>query len=243
VSGYPAGDAVPPESDRLPAPGSPADWPFVVASLIGSLALYAAVARWLADVVGPPTVDVTRFLPEVVPFLQPEPLEKLRYLVALVCIPTLPTAIYLGLRSAWQEAGPEAVSQLRAFATDPAVLGRRDAAVAATVVAWLAWLGIKSEIPNAGLLLAVSAIGIAACWIGRPAVGRMLAAAGLDVSPAGVAKHLTGIMDALLVETSDLTPALAAAIAPHVRKSVGAPIVMIDDAARLAVARAVLAVS
>ena len=69
------------------------------------------------------------------------------------------------------------------------------------------------------------------------------AAAGLDVSPAGVAKHLTGLMDAFLVETSDLTPALAAALTPHVRKSVAAPIVMADDAARLAVARAVLAVS
>jgi hypothetical protein len=50
-------------------------------------------------------------------------------------------------------------------------------------------------------------------------------------------------MDAFLVETSDLTPALAAALTPHVRKSVAAPIVMGDDAARLAVARAVLAVS
>jgi len=184
VSGYPAGDAVPPESDRLPAPGSPADWPFVVASLVGSLALYAAVARWLADIVGPPMVDVTRFLPEVVPFLQPEPLEKLRYLVALVCIPTLPPAIYLGLRSAWQEAGSGAVAQLKAFAADPAVCVCRDAAVASAVVSWLAWLGIQSEIPNAGLLLAVSAIGIAACWIGRPAVGRMLAAAGWVVAPA-----------------------------------------------------------
>jgi hypothetical protein len=71
----------------------------------------------------------------------------------------------------------------------------------------------------------------------------MLAAAGLEVSPAGVAKHLTGLMDAFIVETSDLTPPLAAALAPHVRKSVAAPIVMSDDAARLAVARAVLAVS
>ena len=70
-----------------------------------------------------------------------------------------------------------------------------------------------------------------------------LAAAGLDVSPAGVAKHLTGLMDAILVETSDLTPTLAAAIAPHVRKSVASSIVMTDDAARLAVARAVLALS
>jgi hypothetical protein len=50
-------------------------------------------------------------------------------------------------------------------------------------------------------------------------------------------------MDAFVVEPSDLTPALAAALAPHVRKSVAAPIVMNDDPARLEVARAVLAVS
>lgn len=109
----------------------------------------------------------------------------------------------------------------------------------------LAVPGIRAAIASArdrGALV----VGISPIVGGRALKGpadRMLAAAGLDVSPAGVARHLTGLMDAFLVEPSDLTPTLAAALAPHVRKSVAAPIVMTDDAARLDVARAVLAVS
>ena len=109
----------------------------------------------------------------------------------------------------------------------------------------LAIPGIREAIASARARGAL-VVGVSPIVGGKALKGpadRMLAAAGLNVSPAGVAKHLTGLMDALLVETSDLTPALAAAIAPHVRKSVGAPIVMANDAARLAVARAVLAVS
>ena len=184
VSGHPITDEPRPEAGRLPTPGSLADWPFVWASLLGGLAVYAGVVRWLADMVGPPTIDVARFLPEVVPFLQPEPLEKARYLAALVCAPTLPTVVYLGLRSAWNEAGQEAAARLRTFAADPVVQACRDAAMAFGVAIWLAWLGLKSEIPNAGLLLAISAVCIMAAWIGRQAVGRTLAAAGGFVVPA-----------------------------------------------------------
>ncbi|MFZ9218496.1 MAG: 2-phospho-L-lactate transferase [Candidatus Limnocylindrus sp.] len=109
----------------------------------------------------------------------------------------------------------------------------------------LAIPGIREAITSARTRGAL-VVGVSPIVGGRALKGpadRMLAAAGLDVSPAGVAKHLTGLMDAILVETSDLTPSLAAAIAPHVRKSVAASIVMTDDATRLAVARAVLALS
>jgi LPPG:FO 2-phospho-L-lactate transferase len=109
----------------------------------------------------------------------------------------------------------------------------------------LAIPGIREAIASARARGAL-VVGVSPIVGGKALKGpadRMLAAAGLDVSPAGVAKHLTGLMDAFIVETSDLTPPLAAALAPHVRKSVAAPIVMSDDAARLAVARAVLAVS
>lgn len=105
--------------------------------------------------------------------------------------------------------------------------------------------GIRDAIATARASGAM-VVGVSPIVGGRALKGpadRMLATAGLEVSPAGVAKYLTGLMDAFFVEPSDLTPALAAALAPHVRKSVAAPIVMNDDPARLEVARAVLAVS
>ncbi len=177
------GDAVRRGGDWLPPPGSPSDWPFVWASLAGAFAIYVALARWLAEVVGPPTVEAARFIPEVVRFLQPEPLEKARYLAGLLCIPAIPTALYLGLRSAWSEAGPAAAARMRAFACDPAVLAWRDASLVAVIVIWLAWLAMNSTIPNVSALIVVAGVGGAACWIGRPVIGRALGAAGWFIVP------------------------------------------------------------
>ena len=91
-----------------------------------------------------------------------------------------------------------------------------------------------------------SALGVSPIVAGRALKGpadRMLAAAGLDVSPAGVAAHLSGLMDLLLVDSADDTDDLRRALEPHVRASLAAPIVMHDDAARRALAEIVLAVS
>ena len=89
-------------------------------------------------------------------------------------------------------------------------------------------------------------VGVSPIVAGRALKGpadRMLAAAGLEVSPVGVAAHLSGLMDLLLVDAADDTGDLRRALEPHVRASVAAPIVMHDDAARRALAEIVLAVS
>jgi hypothetical protein len=167
----------------LPAPGSCDDWPFVWASVIGAVTIFVGLSRWLAGVVGSPTVDASRFIPDVVEFLQPEPLEKARYLMGLLCIPTIPTALYVGLRSAWAEFGPVAVARLRAYAEDRTVLACRDVSVVAAGGSWLAWLAVNSDIPNACGLLVIAAASGMACWIGRATIGRILAAAGWVIVP------------------------------------------------------------
>jgi len=168
-------------SSFLSPPGSREDWPFVWASLAGAVALYAVVCRYLANVVGPPTVDAARFLPELVQFLQPEPLEKARYIAGLVCIPTVPTALYLGLRQAFSAAGPAA--RMIRCATDPVMLACRDTMLVAAVVIWLAWLAMHSEIPNSGILLIVAAAVGGACYACRQWSGRFLDAACWYVVP------------------------------------------------------------
>mgnify|MGYP006267781237 CR=1 FL=1 len=88
-------------------------------------------------------------------------------------------------------------------------------------------------------------VGVSPIVAGRALKGpadRMLAAAGLEVSPVGVAAHLSGLMDLLLVDPTDDTDDLRRALEPHVRASLAAPIVMHDDAARRALAEIVLAV-
>ena len=70
---------------------------------------------------------------------------------------------------------------------------------------------------------------------------RMLAAAGLPVSPAGVAAALHGIMDALVVEAGDRDAALDSAAAPHVGRLISGDIVMRDEADRVRLARELLA--
>lgn len=107
----------------------------------------------------------------------------------------------------------------------------------------LAIPGVRAAIATARARGAL-VVGVSPIVGGRAIKGpadRMLAAAGLEVSPVGVATYLTGLMDAFFVESTDLTPALAAALVPHVRKSIGASIMMTNDDTRLEVARAVLA--
>ena len=89
----------------------------------------------------------------------------------------------------------------------------------------------------------VHVIGVSPIVAGKAIKGpadRMLRAAGLPSSPAGVARALPGLFDTLLIEESDLTDALRAELAPLVPRVAGATTVMHDDDARLSLAQQLL---
>ena len=106
----------------------------------------------------------------------------------------------------------------------------------------LAVNGVREAIASARTR-GVQVIGVSPIVAGKAIKGpadRMLRAAGLPSSPAGVARALPGLFDTLLVEESDLTDALRAELAPLVPRIVGATTVMHDDDARLSLARQLL---
>ena len=106
----------------------------------------------------------------------------------------------------------------------------------------LAVNGVREAIASARTR-GVQVIGVSPIVAGKAIKGpadRMLRAAGLPSSPAGVARALPGLFDALLVEESDLTDALRAELAPLVPRIVGATTVMRDDDARLSLAQQLL---
>ena len=92
----------------------------------------------------------------------------------------------------------------------------------------LAIPGMRAAI-DAARARGVSVVGVSPIVGGRAIKGpadRMLAAAGLPVSPLGVVRALPDLFDALVVQREDLTPALAAAIAPLVRRVIGEETIM-----------------
>ena len=106
----------------------------------------------------------------------------------------------------------------------------------------LAVNGVREAIASARTR-GVQVIGVSPIVAGKAIKGpadRMLRAAGLPSSPAGVARALPGLFDTLLVEENDLTDALRAELAPLVSRIVGAATVMRDDDARLSLARQLL---
>lgn len=95
----------------------------------------------------------------------------------------------------------------------------------------------------------VDVVGVSPIVAGRALKGpadRMLASAGLPVSPLGVVRALPDLFDTLVVQREDLTPQLAAALTPLVRRVIGEETVMDAPSAgredgRLLLARAILA--
>ena len=103
----------------------------------------------------------------------------------------------------------------------------------------LAVNGVREAIASARTR-GVHVIGVSPIVAGKAIKGpadRMLRAAGLPSSPAGVARALPGLFDTLLIEESDLTDALRAELAPLVPRVAGATTVMHDGDARLSLAR------
>ena len=99
----------------------------------------------------------------------------------------------------------------------------------------------------------VPVIGVSPIVGGRAIKGpadRMLAAAGLPVSPLGVVRALPDLFDSIVVQREDLTSGLAAALAPLVRRVLGEETIMdapsgavapTNEDGRLRLARALLA--
>ena len=138
------------------------EWPRVWLSLVLSLVIYVPMALALAQVIpGPRTplgkAAAAKAAADFVPFDQmeiyicPEPLEKARYLLALLCVAILPTVFYLvSLRF----IRPDVLDVLNR----PGPLAVRDLLLAIALVAWFSVLCGTSWIPNSGkhLLAALS---------------------------------------------------------------------------------------
>lgn len=153
MAGIPSPNA--PAATAQTAAGPDREWPAVWLSLALSIASYVLVAVALGSIL-PADGEVTAsgvslrggdaFLPMIAPMLWPEPLEKARYLLGLMCIPTLPTALY-GLLRFWIAPG------VFAALSRPEALALRDVALVAALAAWLGRIALSSRVPHVGLLL------------------------------------------------------------------------------------------
>jgi len=137
------------------------EWPAVWLSIAVSLLIYVllalALARFIPDADTPliraaaAKAAATEFVyhPEREHHIRPEPLEKARYLLGLLCIPTLPAVFYvLGRRLIRSEAFD--------LLNRPGLLVVRDLLLSTILAAWLLVLLRRSQIPNSGGYILVS---------------------------------------------------------------------------------------
>jgi hypothetical protein len=136
------------------------EWPVVWLSLALSLVIYVALAIALARFIPGPDSPAgqlaaaeaaAEFLPgpEMAKNIRPEPLEKARYLLGLLCIPTLPTAFYLLGRRFMSRRWLDLLN-------GPGVLAARDLLFLAALLAWFITILRSSALPHAEGYLLVS---------------------------------------------------------------------------------------
>jgi hypothetical protein len=158
------------------------EWPAVWLSIAVSLLIFVLMAVALARFIPGPDTPLIRaaaakaaatefvYHPEMEQHIRPEPLEKARYLLGLLCIPTLPTVFYvLGRRF----MRPEAFD----FLNRPGPLAARDRLLAIILAAWLLVLLRCSQIPNSSGYLLVSlvmAIAIVFRWRDLPRMSAIM---------------------------------------------------------------------
>jgi len=75
--------------------------------------------------------------------IRPEPLEKARYLLGLLCIPTLPAGFYLLTRRYTKSRWLDVLNS-------PSVLAARDVVLSTALAVWFVALWRSSELPNIG---------------------------------------------------------------------------------------------
>jgi len=137
------------------------EWPAVWLSIAVSLLIYVLLALALARFIPGPDTPLIRaaaekaattefvYYPGLEQDIRPETLEKARYLLGLLCIPTLPAVFYvLGRRF----IRPEAFDLLNR----PGLLVVRDLLLSTILAAWLLVLLRFSQIPNSSGYLIVS---------------------------------------------------------------------------------------
>jgi hypothetical protein len=157
------------------------EWPVVWLSVALSLVIYVALAIALERFIPGPdspagqlaaTEAAVEFLPgpEMAKSIRPEPLEKARYLLGLLCIPTLPTAFYL--------LGRRFVSRRWLnLLNGPGVLAARDLLFLAVLLAWFITILRSSAVPHAEGYLLVSlllALVIVFRWRGLPGISPVM---------------------------------------------------------------------
>jgi hypothetical protein len=157
------------------------EWPAVWLSIAVSLLIYVLMAVALARFIPGPDTPLIRaaakaaatefvYHPELEQNIRPEPLEKARYLLGLLCIPTLPTVFYvLGRRF----MRPEAFD----FLSRPGTLAIRDLLLSSILAAWLLVLLRFSQIPNSSGYLLVSllmAIALVFRWRDLPRMSAIM---------------------------------------------------------------------
>ncbi len=136
------------------------EWPRVWLSIALSLLIYVPLAIALAQYIPGPRTPLGRAaaakaaeefmsFPDRELSILPEPLEKARYLLALLCIPILPTGLYLLGR---RFIRPEFLDVLNR----PNALAARDLLLTTALLAWFVVLCRSSWVPNAGGYLLAS---------------------------------------------------------------------------------------
>jgi len=158
------------------------EWPAVWLSIAVSLLIYVLLALALARFIPGPDTPLIRaaaakaaatefvYHPELEQHIRPEPLEKARYLLGLLCIPTLPTFFYVVGRRFMR---PEVFD----FLNRPGPLAARDRLLAIILAVWLLVLLRFSQIPNSGGYLLVSlliAIAIVFRWRDLPRMSAIM---------------------------------------------------------------------
>lgn len=154
----------------------PDDRPIRVELMMHTVALavaalvFVALARFLPD----PKIDHSQipdletFLPELRPFVNPEPGEKLRYQAGSLVFAVVPIGVY-ALMHTWIRRSP----RLHACTSHRWVLASHDALLVFGVAIWVKTMLANSELPKIGLACGVSlVIAAALLLLGRARVAR-----------------------------------------------------------------------
>jgi hypothetical protein len=145
------------------------EWMRTAASLVLSIATFAAAAALLAHLVPAQLPDPAPFLPEAVKDLAPEPRERAVFLLGLLSMPTLPT-LYYALLLRWRPT--------------PISAGWRDGLLLGSVATWLFWVCSNSAIPNALSYLLAAAACAPLCVLARLPANKVLAAVAVALCVA-----------------------------------------------------------
>jgi hypothetical protein len=152
-----ANPASSPQADGPTSKASLLDSQFVLLALAAAIAVYALLATLIVRLWTPESPDNSFLLPEIQAMCQPEPVERLLYLLGLASAAVLPPLFYFGLVSL-DRRWPAAFT----FWTSTPVLFARDCVLLIGFLAWLVVIGYHSELVSvtAWVVLALVLVGL-----------------------------------------------------------------------------------